>query len=257
MASDHFASHQISSFAPSKGTFTPAMRSSRPMFRCSHRRVRWASCFMVASWKLSPDLALNNISRKPSPVLLFLPSRFSFSFSCIGSSCGHGSFWPAEQRGGSCGNPSFCVCALACVHGKSLTTQVDSLPSSECGTMSITASFSLYFVLTTCHMLIFIFSLSFLRMPPQAFDTLLGLLTERIAKKDTNYQKAISPTDRLALTSEIRHQYKQKKITLAAIWELMCGRYKLLHLCHKRSVMCFPCCLLRPFTAAFTKKDTW
>ncbi|CAN7943147.1 unnamed protein product [Ixodes pacificus] len=37
-------------------------------------------------------------------------------------------------------------------------------------------------------------------MPPQAFDALLGLLTERIAKKDTNYRKAISAADRLALT---------------------------------------------------------
>ncbi|XP_042142134.1 uncharacterized protein LOC115328245 [Ixodes scapularis] len=49
-------------------------------------------------------------------------------------------------------------------------------------------------------MLTFVFSFSFLRMPPQAFDTLLGLLTERIGKKDTNYRKAISAADRLALT---------------------------------------------------------
>ncbi|XP_040359762.1 protein ALP1-like [Ixodes scapularis] len=37
-------------------------------------------------------------------------------------------------------------------------------------------------------------------MPPSAFDTILGLIGDRIRKEDTNFRKAIPPDVRLALT---------------------------------------------------------
>ncbi|KAH9367166.1 hypothetical protein HPB48_014758 [Haemaphysalis longicornis] len=40
----------------------------------------------------------------------------------------------------------------------------------------------------------------FIRMPPQAFDQLLGLVRSRISKQDTNFRDAISAHDRLAIT---------------------------------------------------------
>lgn len=37
-------------------------------------------------------------------------------------------------------------------------------------------------------------------MPPSAFNTILGLIGDRIRKEDTNFRKAIPPDVRLALT---------------------------------------------------------
>ncbi|KAG0415353.1 hypothetical protein HPB47_007478, partial [Ixodes persulcatus] len=44
-------------------------------------------------------------------------------------------------------------------------------------------------------------AISFLRMPPSAFDTILGLIGDRIRKEDTNFRKAIPPDVRLALAT--------------------------------------------------------